>query len=394
MAPRIRIAVGSICFAFLLAASARAASPTFPTDVTLNEVLGFRTRTGLSAPFVFPRNNYLGKGAKLQLLDSHPAFGTAGAFCKAKAAGKVGYIRCDKPSAFTFANGDGDGDSAAPAQGGGDSASSAPANDAPAEAAPAAPPPRKAGKVSLGQYCSSVDTCKNFCQKYCKLNLNAWKSTCNLPKGMAGSIPKGSSELKKIPSMRFIKADGGVQATDTIIDGLKRADAYIGSYSSWPSGATLQVHNCYRSDELDSTNECDYILKGWHIKDKWSGKTPATKKDKDELATGNRLINPPTYLGLTWPGATPHSAGIGCDIVVRVGNKDVTSCKSTPAMQQYSKALVDVLTNAQVGGVRLNYENWHFEWGGALTGCRCKGADCNDHHWPTQCDGPQHCAHP
>ena len=75
----------------------------------------------------------------------------------------------------------------------------------------------------------------------------------------------------------------------------------------------------------------------------------------------------------------------------------MTACRSTAAdtkMRAMSKALVDALTNDSVGAVRLNYEGWHFEWGGAFTSCRCKGDDCNDKHWPTLCDGPQHCNKP
>ena len=127
----------------------------------------------------------------------------------------------------------------------------------------------------------------------------------------------------------------------------------------------------------DSTNECDFILKGWHIKQKWAAQTPVTKADIEQKANGDRFINPPKYLGLTWPGANPHSAGIGCDIVVRdAAGKEATACRGTKSdikMQALSKALVDAITSDKVGAVRLNYEMWHFEWGGMLTGCRCKG---------------------
>src|SRR5437868_6048884 len=92
-------------FALCLAALAAAASPppAFPAQATLTEKLGFRTKPSLDGPFVFPARNYLLVGTRLRLLDSKPAFGSPGAFCKAEADGRQGYIRCDKPSAFHFA---------------------------------------------------------------------------------------------------------------------------------------------------------------------------------------------------------------------------------------------------------------------------------------------------
>src|SRR5205085_2585031 len=59
------------------------AAPHFPADATLTQVLGFRAAPGLEAPFVFPTHNYLGVGTHLRLLDSTPAFGRAGPFCRA-----------------------------------------------------------------------------------------------------------------------------------------------------------------------------------------------------------------------------------------------------------------------------------------------------------------------
>jgi len=74
--------------------------PSFPAQATLAEKLGFRTGPGLEAGFVIRGRNYLPVGTRLTLIESKPAFGAPGAFCKVQAAGKQGYIRCDKPSAL------------------------------------------------------------------------------------------------------------------------------------------------------------------------------------------------------------------------------------------------------------------------------------------------------
>jgi hypothetical protein len=387
------LAAAAILVHALLAAGALQAAPPsgphFPVEATLTEPLSFRTTPSLQGAFVIKGRNYLQAGTKLKLLDSKPAFGTAGAFCTAEAMGHKGYIRCDKPSAFKLAERSSPQQQAAPApqQKGG----------SPVQKPPAA----KKGR-GLGQYCHDEASCKAFCQANCKLDLARWgkgvSSTCTLPAGLGGSIAPGSGELQKLPAMKFVKGASDARATADVLVALKRADDWIAASTSWPQGHTVYVKNCWRSDVADSTNECDYILKGWHLKQKWAGKTPETKADKEQKALGDRFINPPKNLGLMWPGATPHSAGIGCDIVVHdPAGKSVTDCRMTKddtKAQAMSKALVDALTNEKVGAVRLNFEGWHFEWGGTLTGCRCKGADCNDNHWPTLCDGPQHCNKP
>src|SRR5256885_2154716 len=98
--PRIVSIVGVVCL--FAASAARADKPTFPADATLNEVLGFRPQPGLAEEYVIPGHHYLEKGARVRLLDSTPAFGSKGAFCRAEAMGHKGYIRCDKPGAFKF----------------------------------------------------------------------------------------------------------------------------------------------------------------------------------------------------------------------------------------------------------------------------------------------------
>lgn len=43
--------------------------------------------------------------------------------------------------------------------------------------------------------------------------------------------------------------------------------------------------------------------------------------------------------------------------------------------------LDEEVTNADVGGSRLNFEAWHYEWG-TTTASRCKAPNCANDHWP------------
>ena len=337
--------------------------------------------------------NYLPKGTQLKLLGAKPAFGTTGSFCTAEVAGKKGYFRCDKPQVFHFKA------AGHSAEAGHAAEAAHPAESGHAEGA--AQPTHSSGGGKLGQYCHDIASCKTFCKANCALDLSKWgkgvSSTCKFP-AISGSIAPGSSQLLKLPALKHVKGASDLRLTQEVSAGLQRADEFIAASGEWPKGHTLFVRNCWRADTADSTNECDYILKGWHLKEKFASKAPANKAEQEQKALGDRLIDPPKNLGLMWPGATPHSAGIGCDIVVRdAGGKEVTSCKAPrddSKAKALSKSLVDVLTSSKVGALRLNYEAWHFEWGAGYTGCRCKGADCNDKHWPVACDGPQHCSNP
>ena len=43
--------------------------------------------------------------------------------------------------------------------------------------------------------------------------------------------------------------------------------------------------------------------------------------------------------------------------------------------------LDEEVTDPAVGALRLNYEAWHYEWGGP-TGGRCKAPDCATKFYP------------
>jgi D-alanyl-D-alanine dipeptidase len=110
--------------------------------------------------------------------------------------------------------------------------------------------------------------------------------------------------------------------------------------------------------------------------------------DPKQRAEWEPKLNPQN-LGFAYPGATPHSAGNACDIVLLdsqgkesfdAGIGKHSPHSSIPA-KQASILLDEALTNDTVGARRLNYELWHYEWGGT-TSCRCKYPDCGNKFWP------------
>lgn len=333
---------------------------TFPFNAAMTRVLGFRAQPSLTAPAAIPGHEYIGAGAHVHVVDATGVPGTQGTFCQVEYQNKHGYIRCDDMSAFQVL-------------------------------AAVPPPPPHAG--SLHHFCDSVASCKTFCEQSCTLNQSSWTTSCpNIPTSGAGMIASSSQALSHIPAMRFVTASSEVRATQEVIAGLKRLDDHLAANHG--SGATsfkAHVTNCYRSAASDSARECDYILKGWHIKSKWQGKEPQTQSEKNEKANGERFVDP-NKLGLAWPGASYHSSGNACDIVLADSEgHDAMSCAYSPQhtysrhIDQHtaSKLLDEALTNDTVGARRLNFEAWHYEWGGT-TDCRCKGAEC-EKYWPPGC---------
>lgn len=251
-----------------------------------------------------------------------------------------------------------------------------------------------ANEHELTRFCDSPPSCRTFCEKACDLNVSAWKTTCSrIPQHGKGMIPDDSKSLMHVPKMKHVSVSGGVRATQDVIDGLKRLDEYLDDAPTRKAlGYKVHVNNCYRSAAFDTERECDFVLKGWHIKDKWANRTPVTDHDKQEKANGDRWVNP-NNVGLAWPGASYHSAGNACDIVlVDAAGAEATACsahdKSIASkilpVQRASKLLDEALTNDRVGARRLNFEMWHYEWNGG-TSCRCKAPECAEKHWPPRC---------
>jgi hypothetical protein len=127
---------------------------------------------------------------------------------------------------------------------------------------------------------------------------------------------------------------------------------------------------------------CNFVLKAMHVLTKYPD-------DAAKRAYWTPRLNPlNVQLGL--PGAGGHMAGQACDMVLvdskgqasfdsRVGKG---SDRSSIIEQRLALRMLDeAVTNDVVGGRRLNYEAWHYEWG-TTTGCRCKHPECDQKWWP------------
>lgn len=228
--------------------------------------------------------------------------------------------------------------------------------------------PRFPGTNAFGVACRTWEECKAFCSAACDVNPATGGASCpRVPTDGAGLIPEDSPLLQPIPKLKYVKnASSKNRASKRVIEGLKKLDEWLErSPDRARYGYTVRVNNCWRDGIFDTKKECYFIMKG-----------------KD-----------PRQLGLAWPGATPHSAGNACDIVLLDRNgKPATACsadseKSLGASIDFrtaSRLLDEALTNDTVGARRLNYEAWHYEWDGP-TSCRCKAPDCANDFWPPRC---------
>ena len=360
--------------AALLPSSPSSAQPTpsFPFEATLTRGLGFRTHPSLDAPFVFAQRNYLQPSSKLKMLRATGPLWHEGTFCEAEHAGKTGFIRCDDASAMHVG--------------------------APPPAAPH-PASESAAKCSektqktypdIGlKLCTDPTSCKAFCTCACQFDPHKWgdgkvkndgSTTCpGVLESGPGMIAHGSTDLKPV-ALKNIRVAGGVRATQQVLDGLAKLDAYVGS-AAWKDTYTVQINSCYRPHMEDTEVECGYILKAQHLQKKYEATPPATPKEREQLAWAARAADP-MKLGLSYPGATPHSGGNACDIQMidkKTGHAlfDHTA-SNDERVRKASRALDEAVTTA--GGRRLNYEAWHYEWGGRTSGY-CTFPDC-DRHWP------------
>lgn len=372
----------------MLTGPAEAQNPvvSFPFDVQLTKPLGFRLQPGLDAPPVFPNLNYLRPPTRVRVTGATGPLWAPNTFCNVEYQGRRGFIRCDDPAAVRILT------KAAPAV----PAAPVPSSVGGSQNSGACAP--KSTVTPLGvRFCGDVESCKAFCSCACKLTLTKWKDPKDTPGGSgsdgatscqgaprtgAGMISPDSPDLVPVPNMRFVTASSGVRATRQTVEGLRRLDAYL---STSPSRArynySVEVRSCYRPAIDDTENECNFILKAMHVLNKYP-------QDVQKRAEWMPKLNP-NNLGLAWPGATPHSAGNACDIILvdsqgrpsfdwRVGPG---SPHSSIDQRLASKMLDEAVTNEVVGGRRLNYEAWHYEWGSTL-GCRCKAPECANKFWP------------
>lgn len=242
------------------------------------------------------------------------------------------------------------------------------------------PPSIKSGKLArfcdwvpgMGDKGSKTD-CTGVCQSWgCGTAIS--ETNCDfsqMPREATGAIDPMSPDLipsSKWPSMKHVKPmSRSVKATSAVIEGLKRLDAYIDqNYAG--QGYEVKISNCWRDWRKDVSKECGIVV-GDHVQYK-----------------GGPIDKNPNNYGLAWPGVGPHSSGAACDMRLYKDGKVITGLKggdqSCRSKRPGNELFVDMLTNDTVGAKRLNFEAWHFEWGGP-TGCRCVGESCKS-IWPLQ----------
>jgi len=262
------------------------------------------------------------------------------------------------------------------------------------------------------RFCSGVDECEKFCCCAFSFDVTKWTGvydwkTVNVlaPMDIPGAIPPGSNDLVDLGGplrgSKILAGYGGKIATKQAAQALKRLDAVLAALPAEDEPFTVAVGNCYRraiGNELtplsplgpDANAEavCGELFVMMHLEDK----TSRTKKE-DVLLKGLHKTSVKAFL-MSWPGSTPHATGFACDLVVRdskgkdcfgvsAGVEDSPTCAID---QRHAVSLLDQAV-AKTGGWRLDYEAWHFEWGGS-TGpgsCRCQGDDC-DKIWPVTLD--------
>jgi hypothetical protein len=246
---------------------------------------------------------------------------------------------------------------------------SATERDAPADTA--SDLPRYTRRNAFGVSCGNMESCTEFCKKACDI-LPSGGAHCPRVPGGDGLIPGDSPLLKPLPAnLTHVKVDRGDKGTQEVIEGLKRLDAWLAaSKERAEKNYKVHVSNCWRDGIHDSKVECYFIMKG---------------------------RNPQAELKLAKPGATPHSSGKACDIHLidaqgrnAIPNNACTADARTGSSIDFktaSRMLDEALTNDQVGAQRLNYEAWHYEWGGAVKDgdCRCKAPECQQKFWPPTC---------
>lgn len=230
---------------------------------------------------------------------------------------------------------------------------------------------------AFGAGTRNMEEATAFCQKACDVNPATGGANCpRVPFAAEGFLQENDPSLHSIPKIPYVFAAPHVKATKEVIDGLERLSGYIVAMKvqdaalpkdkqQIPDFAGVRVNNCWRDARYDTQKECYFVMKGQN----------------------------PQNLGLAYPGATPHSGGKACDItLVDKNGKEATACsaeseKSLGAALPFKTAsdLLDrILTNPTVGAKRLNYEAWHYEWGGP-DNARCVYPHCMQDHWPPLC---------
>jgi hypothetical protein len=267
------------------------------------------------------------------------------------------------------------------------------------------------------KFCKDMATCKAYCCWAC--DFHDEKVTRDA-KGKRTSKYDGSSSCQRSPqdgdgiiapndtklvdlgtALRDIKVLTGYSgkfATQTVADSLQKLDTFLDGWDKRKAPPfkdapfTVAVNNCYRraignetrpvASDGNAEEVCTRVFETMRNENKPES-TPESNANDEAAING-------TVWGLAWPGANPHSSGAACDIQL-VDSKGHACFGATAGETKDSPCSIDqelavnLMNEAvtAVGGWRLDYEAWHFEWGGK-TGqgsCRCQGTQC-DAIWP------------
>ncbi|TBR23810.1 hypothetical protein EPO15_05260 [bacterium] len=269
------------------------------------------------------------------------------------------------------------------------------ADPAPLEGAPVAAPDCRDGIAvrRSHQFCDDVEECQSFCACACTFDPTQWYNDgrdrsveCSRApttgEGLLAPDAPGLAALTERP-FRFIDGAAGQRATREVREGLRLLDDRLAASEDRARlNYRVRVVSCYRSPGSEVVKDCGLIRKAMHM------------LAKEDLAPAKRdfwtVRLDPNRVGRAWPGATPHTAGAACDLVLvdsagadcfdwRAGVDGAPRCSID---QQVASRLLDQeATSAEVGAHRLDFEAWHYEWG-TTAGSRCVHPDCADNHWP------------
>lgn len=376
---RTRIVSVGLVLSALVAVAAPSPCDAQPTTLTLPADVTVAKPLPLVSSFGVP--TMLAPGARVRLLSAKGPLFAKGTACSAESGGRTGVVKCDDATFFTIPQPAPSAPSGAPAGG------SSGASIAGAKCGGTA----RVDAVKGLKFCTDVDSCRTFCQCACTFDKRGWKpegvtdeSTKCGPVNMSGPgiLPPSSAELKPMPAFSAIKVGPDTRATQGVIDGLTKLDA-IAAAAPWKGKYTVFVKSCYRPVEPEMREDCEYILKAAHSLKTYAETPPVTDQQRKNLAWAQKAQDV-RNLGRAWPGANPHSAGVGCDIQMldtrgkALFEWKVTPEQATPKVREASRALDQAVT--QAGGKRLTYETWHYEWGG-MSPSRCTYPAC-DAFWP------------
>jgi hypothetical protein len=261
------------------------------------------------------------------------------------------------------------------------------------------------------KFCTDMKSCKAYCCWACDFNedkvkrnakgarISKYDGSSSCPRGPQdgdGIIAPNDTQLVDLGNTlhgKVLKGYGAKYATKAASDALQKLDDFL---DGWPKRKdtpfTVYVNNCYRraignetkptATDGNAEEACSRVFETMRNENKPEA-TPESNA-KDEAAINQ------TVWGIAWPGATPHSSGAACDLQL-IDEKGKACFASTAGDTKESPCSIDQrmavsLLNeavAAVGGWRLDYEAWHFEWGGhtGKGSCRCQGAQC-DAIWP------------